>query len=46
MTQENFNIKDKTKDEKLRKAAVYTICAMVLLLTVLLDIYFIGEIFG
>lgn len=46
MAQEDFNIKSKTKDEKMRKCAIYIICAMVLVLTVLLDIFFISEIFG
>ena len=46
MAQEDFNIKSKTKDEKMRKYAIYVICAMVLVLTVLLDVFFISEIFG
>ena len=46
MAQEDYNIKSKTKDEKMRKYAIYIICGMVLILTVLLDIYFISEIFG
>ena len=46
MAQEDFNIKSKTKDEKLRNIAVYAICAMILILTVLLDIYFISGIFA
>jgi hypothetical protein len=46
MAQEDFNIREKTTDEKMRRAAVYVICSMILILTVLLDIYFISEILG
>jgi len=46
MPTENFNIKSKDKDTRGRKIAVYTVCTMVLILCVLLDIYFIGGIFG
>ena len=46
MAQEDFNIKGKTKDEKMRKGAVYLICGMIIILTVLLDVYFVSEIFG
>ena len=44
MAREEFNIKEKTKDEKLRRNAVYLICGLILLLTILLDIYLIPEI--
>ncbi|MBR1798186.1 MAG: hypothetical protein IJ757_09310 [Clostridiales bacterium] len=44
MAQEEFNIKEKPRDERFKKAAVYTICSMVLVLTVLLDIYFLTDI--
>ncbi|MCR5593931.1 MAG: hypothetical protein K6F79_09335 [Saccharofermentans sp.] len=44
MPNENFNINDKSKDAKSHKIAVYTICVLVLLLTVLLDIYFLTGI--
>jgi hypothetical protein len=46
MAQEDFNIREKTGDEKMRRAAIYVICALVIILTVLLDIYFISEIFA
>ena len=46
MPQENFNIKEQSADEKMRRAAVYVICTMIIILTVLLDIYFISEILG
>lgn len=46
MAQEDFNIKTRSKDEGVHKGAVYFICGMIIVLTVLLDIYFISEIFG
>ncbi len=44
MAQEGFNIREKPKDSQARKIAVYTVCVLVLILSVLLDIYFIGEL--
>lgn len=44
MPTENFNIKDKPQDAKSHKIAVYTICVLILVLTVLLDIYFLTGI--
>ena len=46
MAQEDFNSREKTGDEKMRRAAIYVICTLVIILTVLLDIYFISEIFA
>lgn len=46
MAQEDFNIRQRSGDEKMRRAAVYVICTMILVLTVLLDIFFISEIFS
>jgi len=46
MANEEFNIRQKRKDDRLHKGAVYIICAMILVLTVLLDIYFISELIG
>ena len=44
MPEKEFNIKDKPRDTRMRSAAVYIICVMVLILTILLDIYFISGI--
>lgn len=45
MAKQEFNINDKDKDVKSHQTAVYMICILVLILTVLLDIYFITGIF-
>lgn len=46
MANEEFNIRQKRKDDRPHKGSVYIICAMILILTVLLDIYFISELIG
>jgi hypothetical protein len=46
MAQEDFNIKGSTRDQKSRRFAIYTICTLVIILTVLLDIYFIAGLLG
>ena len=44
MAQEEFNLKDKPRDDKMRRGAIYTVCTMIIILTVLLDIYIVSEL--
>ena len=44
MAQEEFNLKDRSRDNKMRRSVIYLFCAMIIILTVLLDIYIISEL--
>ena len=44
MAQEEFNLKDRSRDTKMRRSVIYLFCAMIIILTVLLDIYIISEL--
>ncbi len=44
MAHEDFNIRQNNNDRRLRRGAVYIICTLIIILTVLLDIYFITEL--
>lgn len=44
MAQEEFNLKDRSRESKMNRRVIYLFCAMILILTVLLDIYIISEL--
>lgn len=44
MAQEEFNLKDRSRDRKMRRGVIYIFCTMIIILTILLDVYFISEL--
>ena len=44
MAQEEFNLKDRSRDKKMRRSVIYLFCTMIIILTILLDIYLISEL--
>lgn len=44
MAQEEFNLKDRSRDTKMRRGVIYLFCTMIIILTILLDTYFISEL--
>ncbi len=46
MAKRDMNINTPNRDNKNTRAAIYIICALIMLVTFLLDIYFLIGIFG
>ena len=44
MAQEDSTLKDRSRDTKMRRGVIYLFCTMIIILTILLDIYLISEL--